>query len=393
MGFTPAIIAWPPNLPSWPGTPPGPIGRPSRPGAWTLPTTKSLLSSRPQTEKQGHIGHCYIILCPVEFVPDSQAGYSGAGSSSAPQTSLNSADDITPLGTVRQVESLILAYQEAHDRNESGPDDITMLLNWVNEQSSFESGFSKVVIKSKTSGSIIVTLGSSVWKMDICSPTPIPSNNTSQVSPGTQGNHGVTVDNTESTQMVIDRMLAAFEASGFYNPALHEQNELAHFSGSTGRQAVQQLRNDPGATITNSNKASHHQSMAFLGERAPDDGPSESPEWVIELVNHIFAQLDDSYSAINYWKRPAQETHGSMIHHAVSDPFFPQPSLSAAKKSRVQSGRGSKQDDSSGKSKQSGSFGRSRQTDSSGKSSSDDSAWNKTTLPVTLSRYDDLAGW
>ena len=317
-------------------------------------------------------------------VPDSRAGYSGAGSSSAPQTSLNSADDITPLGTVRQVESLILAYQEAHDRNESGPDDITMLLNWVNGQSSFESGFSKIVIKSKTSGSIIVTLGSSIWKMDICSPTLVPSNDTSQVSPGAQRNYDVTVDNTESTQMVIDRMLAAFEASGFYNPALHEQNELAHFSGPTGRQTVQQLRNDPGATITNSNKASHRQSMALLGEGAPVNGPSESPEWVIELVNHIFAQLDDCYSSINYWKQPAQETHGSIIHHAVSDPFFPQPSLSAAMKSRVQSGTGSRQGVSSGKSKQ---------TESSGKSSSDDSAWNRTTLPVTLSRYDDLAGW
>lgn len=193
-------------------------------------------------------------------VPDSQTGYSGAGSSSAAQTSLNSADDITPLGTVREVEGLILAYQEAHGRNESGPDDITMLLNWVNDQSSFESGFSKVVIKSTTSSSIIVTLGSSVWKIDICSPAPIPS---------AQGNHDVTVDNMKSTQMVIDRMLAAFEASGFYNPALHEQNELAHFSGPTGRQAVQQLRNGPSATITNSNKASHHQSMALLGEAAP----------------------------------------------------------------------------------------------------------------------------
>lgn len=114
---------------------------------------------------------------------------------------------------------------------------------------------------------------------------------------------------------------------------------------------------------------------------------------MIELVNHIFAQLDDCYSAINYWKRAAQETHGSIIHHPVSDPFFPQPSLSVAMKSRVQSGTGSKQGDLSGKLQKGDSSGKSKQTDSSGKSSSDDSAWNRTTLPVTLSRYDDLTSW
>ncbi|OBT87610.1 hypothetical protein VE02_04106 [Pseudogymnoascus sp. 03VT05] len=43
-------------------------------------------------------------------IPDTQVGYSGAETSSVPQTSLNSADDVTPLGTVRQVEGLILAY-------------------------------------------------------------------------------------------------------------------------------------------------------------------------------------------------------------------------------------------------------------------------------------------
>ncbi|OBT52016.1 hypothetical protein VE04_08230 [Pseudogymnoascus sp. 24MN13] len=122
--------------------------------------------------------------------------------------------------------------------------------------------------------------------------------------------------------------------------------------------------------------------MAVPGEDVPGDGSSESPEWVIELVNRIFAGLDDCYSAIYYWQRPAQETHGSIIHHPVSDPFFPQPSLSAAMKSRVQSGAGLEQGGSSGKSKHG---------DSSGKSSND-SAWNRTTLPVTLSRYDDLAG-
>jgi serine/threonine protein kinase len=329
---------------------------------------------------------------PQSFITDTQAGYSGAETSSAPQTLFNSADDVTPLGTVRQVEGLIQAYQEAHGRSESGPDDVTMLLKWVNDQSSFGSGFSKVVITSKSSGLIIVTLGSSVWQIDICSPTLVPYNSGSHVSAGAQGNNDVTVNNTESTQMVINRMLAAFEASGFYNPALQEQNELAQFSGLTARQTGRQARNGPGSTITNANKAPHHQNMALPGENLPDDSPSESPEWVIELVNRIFAGLDDCYSALYYWKRPAQETYGSTIHHAASDPFFPRPSLSDAMKSRVQIGTASSQGNSSSKSKQSDLFGNSRQSNLSGKSSSDDSAWNRTTLPVTLSRYNDLAG-
>jgi serine/threonine protein kinase len=42
-------------------------------------------------------------------IPHTQTGYSDAEISSAPQTSLNSSDDVTPLGTVRQVEGLIQA--------------------------------------------------------------------------------------------------------------------------------------------------------------------------------------------------------------------------------------------------------------------------------------------
>ncbi|OBT87611.1 hypothetical protein VE02_04105 [Pseudogymnoascus sp. 03VT05] len=227
-----------------------------------------------------------------------------------------------------------------------------MLLNWVNDQSSFGSGFSKVVITSKASGA--------------------------------QGNNSVAVNNTESTQMVIDRMLAAFEASGFYHPALQGQNEPTQFSGLTARPAVRQSRNGPSSTASNADKAPHHPNIDVAGEDVPDNYLSESPEWVIELVNNIFAGLDDCYSALYYWKRPARETYGSTIHHTVSDPFFPQLSLSDAMKSRVQIGTVSKQGGSSGKSEPS---------DSSGKPSSDDSAWNRTTLPVTLSSYDDLAGY
>ncbi|OAF57933.1 hypothetical protein VC83_05484 [Pseudogymnoascus destructans] len=242
----------------------------------------------------------------------------------APQTSLNSADDVTPLGTVRQAEGLIQAYQEAHGRNESGPDDVAMLLNWVNDQSSFESGFRKVVITSKASASIIVRLGSSVWQIDICSPTLIPNNGVSHVSAGAEGNNDVTVNNTESTQVVIDRMLAALEASGFYNPALQEQNELVQFSGLTARQAARQSRNGPSSTATNANKAPHHQNMALLGEDIPDKDPSQSPEWVIELVNHIFAGLDDCTCTLLLEAAWARDLWHH-IHHTASDPFFPQP--------------------------------------------------------------------
>ncbi|KFY94420.1 hypothetical protein V500_03268 [Pseudogymnoascus sp. VKM F-4518 (FW-2643)] len=325
---------------------------------------------------------------------ETETGYSRVELPGTKQSQeLISTDGATPLGTVRQMEGLISARQQAHGQNEIGSNDVTMILNWRNDQSLLESGFCKLAITSNASDSIIVTLGSSVWQMDICSPSPVSNGDVSHISATTHVYNDVTMNDAESIQMVINRMLAALEANGFYNPGLREQNELAQSLGRTGTQAVQNSWNDPAATITNATKASHHQSMALLGEGAPDDGPLESPEWVIELVNHIFAQLDDCYSAIYYWKQPIQETHGSIIHHAVSDPFFPQPSLSAAMKSRAQIGTSSKQDGSSGKSKQSGSFGKSRQTDSSGKSSSDDSAWNRTTLPVTLSRYDDLAGW
>ncbi|OBT75827.1 hypothetical protein VF21_05524 [Pseudogymnoascus sp. 05NY08] len=199
------------------------------------------------------------------------------------------------------------------------------------------------------------------------------------------------MNDAESMQIVINRIIAALDANGFYNPGL--RNELAQSLGHNATQAIQNSWNDPGTTITNANKASHHPNMALPGEDVPGDGPSESPEWVIELVNRIFAQLDDCYSALYCWKRPSQEAHGSIIHHTASDPFFAQPSLSAAMKSRVQIGTGPKQGDSSGNSKQSDLFGKSEPSDSSGKPSSDDSAWNRTTLPVTLSSYDDLAGY
>lgn len=83
---------------------------------------------------------------------------------------------------------------------------------------------------------------------------------------------------------------------------------------------------------------------------------------------------------------------GSVVHRPVSDPFFPQLSLSTAMKSRVQSDTGLKQGVLGGISRQSDLFGKSKQSHSSSKSLSDDSAWNQTALPVTLSRYGDLAG-
>ncbi|KFY75915.1 hypothetical protein V499_04191 [Pseudogymnoascus sp. VKM F-103] len=313
----------------------------------------------------------------------SETWHSGAGLPTTKAQKSNYRDGAIPLGATRQMEDLASAHQQAHGRNESGPNDITMILNWQNDQSLLASGLCKLVITSNGSDSIVFTLGLNVWQMDICTRPLVPNDDASHISASAHVYNDVTMNDAESIQRVINRILEALETNDFYNSRF-QQNELVQYSTYAPRQAIPSSWNDPAATITNTNKTSNHQNTALPEEDVLGGGPSESPEWVIELVNRIFVRLDDCYSALYYWKEPVQDTHGSIMYHPASDPFFPQPSLSAAMKLRVQSGTDSKQGDSSGQSKQS---------DSSGKSSSDNSSWNRTTLPLTLSLYDDRAGY